>query len=190
MVFAAQVERKPSHDFQFVDEIFRGNSHFGQLQVVDRRDGGVRYYLNDNLIQNTYDPARKQSESAFTYMLSLMAGPTSPTSTMFSASGWGSGSCRWILPGPGRKGGRRGNQSGRSSRRGEVFQFRARQESLVTIDDGRHYLNNCKKQYDAVVLDAFLGDSSPSHLMTREAFESIRRVLRPGGALVINCLVS
>jgi hypothetical protein len=36
------------------------------------------------------------------------------------------------------------------------------------------------------VLDAFLGDSSPSHLMTREAFTSIRRVLRPGGTLAIN----
>ena len=39
---------------------------------------------------------------------------------------------------------------------------------------------------DAVILDAFLGDSSPSHLMTREAFASIRRVLRPEGVLVIN----
>jgi predicted membrane-bound spermidine synthase len=56
----------------------------------------------------------------------------------------------------------------------------------LTIDDGRHFLNRCRKQYDVVVLDAFLGDSSPSHLMTREAFASIRRVLRPGGTLVIN----
>ena len=55
-----------------------------------------------------------------------------------------------------------------------------------TIDDGRHFLNRCQKQYDAVVLDAFLGDSSPSHLMTREAFSSMHHVLRPGGALVIN----
>ena len=56
----------------------------------------------------------------------------------------------------------------------------------ITIDDGRHFLNRCRKQYDAVVLDAFLGDSSPSHLLTREAFTSIKRVLRPGGTLVIN----
>jgi len=56
----------------------------------------------------------------------------------------------------------------------------------ITIDDGRHFLNRCRKQYDVIVLDAFLGDSSPSHLMTREAFASMRRVLRPGGVLVIN----
>jgi len=56
----------------------------------------------------------------------------------------------------------------------------------ITIDDGRHFLNRCSKQYDVIVLDAFLGDSSPSHLMTREAFAAMRRVLRPGGTLVIN----
>jgi len=57
----------------------------------------------------------------------------------------------------------------------------------ITIDDGRHFLNRCRgEQYDAVILDAFLGDSSPSHLLTREAFASMHRVLRPGGALVIN----
>jgi len=37
-----------------------------------------------------------------------------------------------------------------------------------------------------VVLDAFNGDSSPSHLMTREAFTAIARVLNPDGVLVMN----
>ena len=37
-----------------------------------------------------------------------------------------------------------------------------------------------------MVLDAFLGDSSPSHLMSREAFTAMRRCLKPGGTLVIN----
>jgi len=54
------------------------------------------------------------------------------------------------------------------------------------IGDGREFLNRCAKRYDSVVMDAFLGDSCPSHLMTREAFEAIRRVLRPEGTLVIN----
>jgi len=56
----------------------------------------------------------------------------------------------------------------------------------VTIGDGRYTLNSSTEKYDAVVLDAFLGDSSPSHLMTREAFENVRRVLKPDGVLVIN----
>src|SRR5207302_1421513 len=56
----------------------------------------------------------------------------------------------------------------------------------ITIDDGRHFLNRCTKKYDVVVLDAFLGDSSPSHLLTREAFTAVRNVLRPDGVLAIN----
>ena len=58
---------------KLVIELFRGNSHFGRLQVVDGQNTACRYYLNDNLIQNTYDPERKQSESAFTYLLSTLA---------------------------------------------------------------------------------------------------------------------
>ncbi len=56
----------------------------------------------------------------------------------------------------------------------------------LTIGDGREFLNKCRKKYDAVILDAFLGDSSPSHLMTKEAFQAIRAVLKPDGVLVIN----
>ncbi|HON09049.1 MAG TPA: hypothetical protein PLW02_13210 [Verrucomicrobiota bacterium] len=37
-----------------------------------------------------------------------------------------------------------------------------------------------------MILDAFLGDSSPSHLMTKEAFESMRNLLKTGGVLIIN----
>jgi spermidine synthase len=59
-------------------------------------------------------------------------------------------------------------------------------KSNVTIGDGRYFVNKTAKRYDAVILDAFLGDSSPSHLMSREAFTNMKRVLKPGGVLVIN----
>jgi hypothetical protein len=54
------------------------------------------------------------------------------------------------------------------------------------LGDGRQFVNRCPRQFDAVVLDAFLGDSCPSHLMTREAFAGMKRLLRPGGVLVMN----
>jgi spermidine synthase len=56
----------------------------------------------------------------------------------------------------------------------------------ITVADGRYYVNRTKKKYDAIILDAFLGDSSPVHLFSREAFSSMRRILNPGGTLVMN----
>jgi predicted membrane-bound spermidine synthase len=63
----------PRHSLHLMQERYSANSHFGMLQVLDRADGSCRFYLNDNLVQNTYDPIRKQSVSHFTYMLSGLA---------------------------------------------------------------------------------------------------------------------
>jgi predicted membrane-bound spermidine synthase len=174
-----------THDYTHVIELFRGNSHFGLLQVVDRRDGGCRFYMNDSLIQNTYDPGRKLSVSHFTYALAGLARAYTTNINDVLCIGLGVG----IVP----------MEFARQGARVDVVEinpavvpvavrfFDLQTDKLnLTLDDGRHFLNRCRKQYDVVVLDAFLGDSSPSHLMTREAFASIRRVLRPGGTLVIN----
>jgi predicted membrane-bound spermidine synthase len=174
-----------AHHYTYVTELFRGNSHFGLLQVVDRSDGGCRFYLNDSLTQNTYDPGRKLSVSHFTYALSGLARAYTTNINDVLCIGLGVG----IVP----------MEFARQGARVDVVEINPAVVPLavrffdlqtnklnLTLDDGRHFLNRCRKQYDVVVLDAFLGDSSPSHLMTQEAFTSIRRVLRPGGTLVIN----
>jgi len=171
--------------YRYVVEKFLGNSHFGRLQVIDAQEGSCRYYLNDNLIQNTYDPKTKRSESAFTYLLSGLARAYTTNIQDVLCIGLGIGEVPMDFA--------------RSGARVDVVEinpavvpvatryFDLQPDKMhITIDDARHYLNRCRKQYDAVVLDAFLGDSSPSHLMTREAFASMKRVLRPGGVLVIN----
>ncbi len=177
---------QPSREYSWVKELFQGNSHFGRLQVFDRRDGGGRFYLNDNLIQNTYDPATKKSESAFTYLLSGLARAYTTNIQDVLCIGLGVG----IVPMDFAHQGVRVDVVEINPAVVPVavrfFDLQTNQIHL-TLDDARHYLNRCRKQYDVVVLDAFLGDSSPSHLLTREAFSSIHHVLRPGGNLVINC---
>jgi spermidine synthase len=170
-------------------ELFRGNSHFGQLQVFDRADGSKRFYMNDFLIQNTYDPVLKQSLSQFTYMLAGLGRAYTTNIHDVLCIGLGVG----IVP---MDFAHQGVSVDVVEINPAVVPVAVRYFNLetnkltITIDDGRHYLNRCKKKYDVVVLDAFLGDSSPSHLLTRQAFDSIRNVLQPGGTLVINAFAN
>lgn len=165
-------------------ELFRGNSHFGMLQVIEARDG-KRYYLNDFLTQNTYDPAANQSTTLFTFMLAGLARTYTTNLQSALCIGMGIG----IVP----------MDFARSGVKTSVVEINPAvvpvaqrffnfDPSLVklTIGDGRYFLNRDTNRYDAIALDAFLGDSSPAHLMSREAFASMKRHLRPDGVLVIN----
>jgi len=168
-----------------VVELFRGNSNFGLLQVLQVNDSPRRYFVNDFLTQNTYDTNLQQSASMFTFMLHGLARAYTPRLDDVLCIGLGVG----IVP----------MEFAREGVKVDVVEinpavvpvgrefFNLEPERLnLVIADGREFLNRCPKQYDSVVMDAFLGDSCPSHLMTREAFQAVRRVLRPHGTLVIN----
>jgi spermidine synthase len=186
LILSTGLSLRQSKQYTWVTEVFQGNSHFGRLQVLDRRDGKGRLYLNDNLIQNTYDSATKQSESAFTYMLSGLARAYTTNIQDVLCIGLGVGIVPMDFAHHGAKVDVVEINPAVVPVAVQFFDLKTN-EIHLTLDDARHYLNRCRKQYDIVVLDAFLGDSSPSHLLTREAFSSMHRVLRPGGNLVINC---
>ena len=57
----------------------------------------------------------------------------------------------------------------------------------VALGDGRLVLESePSQQFDLLVMDAFSGDSVPVHLVTREAFRTYFRHLKPGGILAVN----
>lgn len=58
----------------------------------------------------------------------------------------------------------------------------------VVIADGRTLISTDRSQYDVVVLDAFVGESSAWYLLTREALQAIAARLAPGGRVVINSI--
>lgn len=170
-------------------ELFRANSNFGQLQVIQSRNDPLRALENDYLTQNTYDTNTHTSASSFTYLLRGLAEMYHTNLHEVMCIGLGVG----IVP----------MELATNGARVDVVEinptvvpiaekyFHMQPDKLnLFIEDGRYFLNRCTNRYDAVLLDAFLGDSPPSHLMTREAFASIRRVLKPGGVLVINSFAS
>jgi hypothetical protein len=57
----------------------------------------------------------------------------------------------------------------------------------VALGDGRLVLERePSRQFDLLVMDAFSGDSVPVHLITKEAFATYFRHLKPGGILAVN----
>jgi SAM-dependent methyltransferase len=57
----------------------------------------------------------------------------------------------------------------------------------VALGDGRLLLESePSQQFDLLVMDAFSSDSVPVHLITREAFRTYFRHLKPGGILAVN----
>ena len=167
------------------EQIYRANSDFGMLQVIQFNEGRSRYYLNDYLVQNTYDVTTKKSTSLFTYMLRYLATAYTTNLQDVLCIGLGVGIVPNELAGHGVRVDAVEINPAVLTVAEKFFDFDSTRVSVI-IGDGRYLVNKTDKKYDAVLLDAFLGDSSPSHLMSKEAFESIRNVLKPQGVLVIN----
>jgi spermidine synthase len=58
----------------------------------------------------------------------------------------------------------------------------------VEIGDGRRYLAEHERRWDAIVVDAFFADAIPAHLVTHEFLELARSRLAPGGVVVTNAI--
>ena len=64
--------------------------------------------------------------------------------------------------------------------------FNFEPKGKLIIGDARHEVRQLNKQYDFIIHDCFTGGTDPSHLLTQEMFQELRRYLKPGGILVVN----
>ncbi len=182
----AAVDADRNRHYGVAIELVRKNSNFGLIEVIESPDRHYRFYLNDYLAQNTYERGTRQSASLFTYGLQGLATIyTRKIETAFCI-GVGVG----IVPRQLAEGGVKVDAVEINEAiipiAERFFDFDPTRMNLV-IGDGRQVMHSFTNRYDCVMLDAFLGDSSPSHLMTREAFAAMRDRLHPEGVLVINC---
>ena len=56
----------------------------------------------------------------------------------------------------------------------------------VIQDDARRVLNANKNAYDLIVMDIFNGEIAPSHVLSVEAFEQVKKALSDRGIVIIN----
>lgn len=181
---AAQAARRPA--FAKLSEVYQRNSDFGLLQVVDVPGVNRRFFLNDYLVQNTYNPRTRQSLALFTYALHGLATAYTPRLESALCIGVGVGIVPGLLAAEGVRVTAVEINPDVIPLAERFFDFDLSKVDL-RLADGRQFLHTHAERHTVVMLDAFLGDSSPAHLMTREAFADMRRVLADDGVLVINC---
>ncbi len=178
--------------------IYQTNSFYGRIRVLNLKRPGddddswlARTLLNDGLTQGRYDLRTKTPDAVFPYALTELAlsGPAPPERVLLL--GLGAGFVPRLL-----------KQYGTEElicveinpRMLDVairyFDFPidpAWQETCrVVIEDARTWVKRCDQTFDAIVVDTFLGDNAPSHLLSYEMFAGIRRILEPDGVLAIN----
>lgn len=56
----------------------------------------------------------------------------------------------------------------------------------VRIADARSFLRHDDAKYDLIFLDTFASESTPWHMLTKEAFEEMKERLNPGGRVLVN----
>jgi len=56
----------------------------------------------------------------------------------------------------------------------------------IIQDDARRFIKKSKKKYDFIVLDIFNGEILPSHTLSKECFEDLKKIMNADGMIVIN----
>ncbi|NQY68717.1 MAG: fused MFS/spermidine synthase, partial [Flavobacteriales bacterium] len=68
----------------------------------------------------------------------------------------------------------------------KYFSFKKPQSCKIYIDDARHYLRTCKKQYDLIIFDMIKGEVQPTYALSIENFKSLQSNLTEQGVVLIN----
>lgn len=166
------------------------DSHYGNVKIVEYHGthGAIREMLIDGVVQGGIDIRSGLSIYEYSYLLEALPLAVNPELRSALVVGLGAG----VLP-------------DRLQRRGIEVEsididplvvamaerhFGLRVTHPVVTEDARLYLAGEGRRFDLVVMDAFAGDVSPSHLLTREALARVRARLTDDGVVAINLLAS
>ncbi|HAK96856.1 MAG TPA: hypothetical protein DCM87_18165 [Planctomycetes bacterium] len=182
------------------------NGFYGTISVVDlgtpvNEQWHRRFLLNDGLTQGSYEPARRIPAAVFPYALCDLVLAHAPRLERVLVLGLGAGFVPAMLKpliarpddDPART---RANfvvveiNPAMVDIAARWFDFPP-EEFTIVIEDARTWVSTYRvgpdaPPFDAIIVDTFLGDNTPGHLLTHEMFAELKRILAPGGALAMN----
>lgn len=64
--------------------------------------------------------------------------------------------------------------------------FNLNQSINTVCDDGRHFINKSTETYHLILIDIFKAEEQPSHVLTIESLEKIKKMMSKNATLIIN----
>ena len=153
-----------------VTEVFSKDSFYGNLKVVDYSYGPAhtRELMIDGLIQGGVDMNNGLSIYEYAYFLEMLPYHLNPAGRNCLVIGLGAG----LVPDVVRTAGASGPMSWISIRPSSILPGAFSVSALsgdIILSDARHFLTTTERTYDYVILDVFNGDTTPGHILSREA---------------------
>lgn len=157
----------------------------GHMQVMDVKDhrGTVRYLKVNNIIQSEMNLETGKSLSDYVHLIDRYI-PRSEGNRNALALGIGAGFTANLLHDKNYRVtaveyDQRIIDAGRNY-------FSAADYAETICQDARFYLNKCTSVFDVIVIDLYKAEEHPSHILTIESLNGLKRNLSPGAVLYIN----
>lgn len=184
--------------FSNIKVVYSAEGLLGQLMVLDYPrynknatvDGHSRWLFVNRISQTMDDSLGAESESKerhFTYVYRISDYVDSlPGTSNVLILGLGGGSIAKQLRGKGFN----VDVCELDTRIAEVAKkyFYLGDDVRITVDDARHYIKTCKKEYDVIIFDTFKGEDPPNHVFTEESLAETKKLLSPDGIIFVNSL--
>ncbi|MEW6517110.1 MAG: fused MFS/spermidine synthase [candidate division FCPU426 bacterium] len=163
--------------------VYKTTSFYGEIKVVDF--GAQRLLLVDGVTQSGELAATHQATPPYVKDMDLLISRFNPQARQALVLGLGGGNMIHALLD-------RGLEVDVVEIDPKIFDVATRffgvdpRRAHITLNDGRRFIRACGKKYDVVVCNTFSGESFPTHMLTREFFEEVNRILAPNGIVALN----
>ena len=173
-----------------VTRVVDRDTYYGNLKVVDYSFGDKHHrdLLIDGLLQGGADMNSMQSLYDYSYFLEFLPYGMRPDGRSCLVIGLGAGLVPVWYENRGIRTDVVDIDPDIVSLAREYFGFKV--SGSVYVEDARYFLNRTENRYDYVVLDVFNGDTTPGHLLSREALQVLRERMTARAVLAINLIGS
>ncbi len=184
------IAAKTLADGTTVSRVVDKDTYYGNLKIVDYTLGGShqRDLLIDGLVQGGVDMGSMMSLYEYSYLLEFLPYGMNPKGKSCLVIGLGAG----LIPIWYEQRGIRTDvveiDPDVVALARDYFGFSVSGE--VFVQDARYFLNRTRNRYDYIILDVFSGDTTPGHVLSLEALQTLRRRMTDHGILAINLIGS